>query len=177
VIVFFGSTAKLEHSVYNVRYHYDGKYNVALKLAEFKDSEYRLATSEAGLLPLYSQWTSLDTWGLNDQWIAHHGIITEEYLAAFDPHIIVFNAYFSPVATSNIKDEWNDMTLVLKEYAETHDYILAAAYGETPYAAEYYYVRPDFPESAEIIRYLQEMDYPNDNSGVIQTNFAVESTP
>ncbi len=176
-VMFFVAATRLAYGIYNVRYHYDGKYYVALMLSEYKDSGYRLATSEAGLLLLYSQWKSLDTWGLNDQWIAHHEIITEEYLKDFDPHIIMFNAYFSPVATSNIKDEWNDMTLVLKEYAETHDYILAAAYGETPYAAEYYYVRPDFPESAEIIRYLQEMDYPNDNSGVIQTNFAVESTP
>lgn len=175
VIMFFGSTAKLEHSVYNVHYYYDGKYYVALMLSKYKDSGYRLATSEAGLLPLYSQWISLDTWGLNDQWIAHHGIITEEYLEKFDPHIITFHAFFSPVTSAEIKDDWYDMAVVLKTYAESRNYILAAAYGETPYETEYYYVRSDFPESAEIIRRIREMDYPNDNSGVLQKNYAIDT--
>ena len=174
VIIFFVSIAKLEHDIYNIRYHYDGKYYVAAMLSKYKDSGYRLATSEAGLLPLYSQWKSLDTWGLNNQWIAHHGRITDEYLEKFNPHIIMFYAHFSPVASSGIKDNWQDMIMVLKNYAERHGYILAAAYSETPYAAEYYYVRPDFPESEEIIRYIREMDYPSYISGVDQTNYANE---
>lgn len=177
MIIFFSSTANLEHGIYNARYHYDGKYYFALMLSEYKDDGYRLATSEAGLLPLYSQWTSLDTWGLNDQWIAHHGTITEEYLQEFDPHIIMFHAFFSPVASTEVRDDWYDMVKVLQKYAESRGYILAAAYGETPYETEYYYVRPDFPASAAIIRQIREMDYPNDNSGVLQINYAPVQNP
>lgn len=177
LIIFFCSTASLEHGIYNSTYHYDGKYYFALTLSKYKDSGYRLATSEAGLLPLYSQWISLDTWGLNDQWIAHHGIITKEYLEEFDPHIIMFHAYFSPIASAGVQDDWYEMVMVLKNYAESHGYILAAAYGETPYETEYYYIRSDFPESAEIIRQIQEMDYPNDNSGVLQINYAPMQEP
>ncbi len=171
VIIFLGSTAKLERDVYNIHYHHDGKYYFALALSEYKDSGYRLATSEAGLLPLYSQWTSLDTWGLNDQWIAHHGIITEEYLEEFDPHIIMFHAFFSPVASAKVQDDWYDMVTVLKTYAESRGYVLAAAYGETPYEAEYYYIRSDFPESAEIIRWLRETEYYSGVSGKKLINY------
>jgi arabinofuranosyltransferase len=176
-IIFFISTANLEHMVYNIHYCYDGKYYVARMLHKYKNSGYRLATSEAGLLPLYSEWYSLDTWGLNDQWIAHHHVITREYLQQFNPHIIVFHAFFSPVASSNINDEWNDMTVVLKNYAEEKGYILAAAYGENPYDSEYYYVRADFPESTEIIQQIQTMEYPNGDSCSLQKNYAKPTYP
>ncbi len=174
LLILFAITATLQHKVYNVRYHYDGKYYVAKMLSEYKDKGYRLAMSEAGLLPLYSEWKSLDTWGLNDQWIAHNGKITEAYLDEFDPHIIMFYAYFSPVVSITPKDDFDEMTIFLRDYAESHNFILAAAYGETPYLTEYYYVRADFPDSAEIIRKIQEMDYPSYKSGALQINYAIE---
>jgi hypothetical protein len=159
-VIFFAGAAKLQYGVYRLGYGYDLKYDTALMLSEYRESSYRLATSEAGLLPLYSGWRSLDTWGLNDQWIAHHGVVTEEYLEKFDPHIIMFHAFFSPGDSSYIKDEWNDMAIVLKTYAEKRGYILAVSYEKIPHDTEYYYVRPDFPESAEIIRRIQEIYYP-----------------
>ena len=92
-------------------------------LAEYRGHDYVIATSEAGLLPLYSGWTAIDTWGLNDARIAHGGEVTAAYLDEYRPHLIVFHAYFSPLVPprENPKDlanEWHRMTLVLKEYAE-----------------------------------------------------------
>ena len=55
-----------------------------------------MATTEAGLLPLYSTWSAVDAWGLNDAFIASNGGITEEYLDRYRPEVIVFHAYFSP---------------------------------------------------------------------------------
>ena len=111
-----------------------------------------LATSEAGLLPLYSNWKSIDAWGLNDEWIAHNGEITAQYLEAHKPDLIVFHAYFSPLlparlSEKNLQQDWFRMTITLKDYAESHGYILAAAFGDSPYETHYYYVRPDFPDS------------------------------
>ncbi len=60
-----------------------------------------MATSEAGLLPLYSQWNAIDTWGLNDEWIAHHGEITADYLDRYKPELIIFHAHFSPLSSAD----------------------------------------------------------------------------
>ena len=73
-----------------------GLYDAALVLRDYGRRNYALATTEAGLLPLYSTWRAVDAWGLNDAWIAHHGGITEEYLDRYRPEVIVFHAYFSP---------------------------------------------------------------------------------
>lgn len=150
----------------------DGKYTVAVMLSEYKNSGLRLATSEAGLLPLYSQFRSLDTWGLNDQWIAHHGGITEDYLRSFDPHLIIFHAFFSPVASSSGRDDWYEMTMVLKQYAETNRYILAASFGLSPYDTEYYYVAPNFAEGAKIVNRIREANYYI--GGMKATNYALK---
>jgi hypothetical protein len=123
-----------------------------------------MAVSEAGLLPFFSDWNAIDTWGLNDSWIAHHGEITPEYLDRFRPHIIMFHAYFSPASPADptpehMRDPWFRMTLTLRDYAEQRGYILAAAFGPSPQNTHYYYVRPDFEDSARIVREIAGLRY------------------
>lgn len=147
-----------------IAYEADGRYDVAKRLADYREQGYVIATSEAGLLPLYSGWTAVDTWGLNDAWIARNGEVTNDYLDRYDPHLIVFHAYFSPLvpASTNEKDlahDWHRMTLTLKAYAESHDYLLVAAFGDSPYESHYYYVRRDFPDSDRIARDISTLKY------------------
>ncbi len=147
-----------------VAYEARGLYDVGIMLSNYTDKGYVLATSEAGLLPYYSRWEAVDTWGLNDSWITHNGGITEQYLAQYKPDIIVFHARFSPaspplISEETLADPWFRMTIVLKEYAEKHGYTLAAVFGDSVQDTHYYYVRSDFPDSAEIIRRLQNMNY------------------
>jgi len=137
----------------------DGRFEVAQFLSQYQASGYTIATTEAGLLPLYSGWNAVDTWGLNDPWIAHNGGITKNYLEQIKPELIMFHADFSPVAPrTDAGDAWSSMTLTLDEYAREHGYILAAAYGASPVDTHYYYVRPDVPESQEIILFIQSLD-------------------
>jgi hypothetical protein len=145
-----------------IAYEADGRYDVAKLLAEYRGKGYVVATSEAGLIPLYSGWTAVDAWGLNDAWIARHGEVTAEYLDTYRPHVIVFHAYFSPLvpARTSEKDlahDWHRMTLTLQRYAESHGYLLAAAFGDSPYESHYYYVRSDFPDSAKIARDISKL--------------------
>jgi hypothetical protein len=146
-------------------YEADGRYDVAKYLAQFQGKDYVMATTEAGLLPLYSKWRTVDAWGLNDLWIAQHGEVTAEYLEQYKPNLIVFHAYFSPlvpprVIEKNLAQGWFRTTLTLKTYAESHDYVLAAAFGDSPYEAHYYYVRRDFPDSERILHTILAMkDY------------------
>jgi len=48
---------------------------------------------------------------------------------------------------------------ILKEYAEERGYVLAAAYGDTPIALHYYYVKPGFPDAKRIVSAIRDVDY------------------
>ena len=159
-------------------YFADGRYDVARILADYEGKGYVIATSESGLLPLYSNWTAVDTWGLNDEWIAHNGGVTAQYLDRFQPDLIVFHAYFSPLVPpkltpKNLAQDWFRMTITLKDYAESHGYTLAAAFGDSPYDAHYYYVRSDFPDSARIAHAIANLPkYYWDATGRKAINYA-----
>lgn len=155
----------------------DGRAEIGKMLAAFRDRGYVLATTEAGLVPYYSDWTTIDTWGLNDPWIAQQGEITEAYLERYRPHVIMFHAYFSPLVPPKPEKKerpgsWGRMTILLKEYAESHGYILAAVYGENPFDTHYYYVRPDFEDSALIVRQIRHIQYVWPVSGIRAFNYA-----
>jgi len=143
-------------------YEADGRYDMGRVLAEYREKGYVIATSEAGLLPYYSGWRAIDTWGLNDQWITHNGEVTDAYLARFQPHLIAFHAYYSPLVppkltTKNLEQDWFRMTITLKTYAESRNYLLAAVFGDSPYDTVYYYVRPDFADSHRIVGQISGM--------------------
>jgi hypothetical protein len=173
-----GWAIRHEYFKSKTEYFRDGRYNVAVMLSDYKDKQLTMAVTEAGLLPLYSHWKSLDTWGLNDQWIAHNGSISSEYLDNFKPDIIMSNCYFSPQTSSSWKpaNKFDEMSLILKNYAEKKQYILAAAFGATPYNTHYYYVRSGFPESLDIIRRIREMDYYWFITDSKSVNFALPSS-
>jgi len=144
---------------WKITYSSDGRFEVAQYLSQFADRQYTIATTEAGLLPLYSGWQAVDTWGLNDSWIAHNGGITAEYLKKVNPQIIMFHADFSPILPrAEAGDAWSRMTLTLNEFARQNNYTLAAVYGDNPVDTHYYYVRSDFPESAEIMSFIRSLD-------------------
>jgi arabinofuranosyltransferase len=144
-----------------------GLFDVAVMLREHAGRGYTVATTEAGLLPLYSEWRAVDAWGLNDAWIAHHGGITEEYLDRYRPEVIAFHAYHSPAASPEgpeasrrgLGPEWFEMVTTLQRYAERHGYTLAAVYGPAPDDTHHYYVRAGFPEAEAITRRIRTMRY------------------
>ncbi|PYQ13073.1 MAG: hypothetical protein DMF80_16230 [Acidobacteria bacterium] len=143
-----------------------GLYDVALRLRPLSSRSYALATTEAGLLPLYSRWRAIDAWGLNDSWIAHHGGITEQYLDRYRPEVIMFHAYFTADGVEESSDtrerglgpSWSAMVETLKRYAEQRGYVQAAVFARST-DAHYYYVRPDFPESEKVIGAIRATRY------------------
>jgi hypothetical protein len=64
------------------------------------------------------------------------------------------------------------VVITLKQYAETHGYILAAAFGVSPYDTFYYYVRHDFPDSVQIIQKIRHIPYYAATTGEICINYA-----
>jgi hypothetical protein len=102
-----------------------GLYDAGLVLRDYAARGFALVTTEAGLLPLVSEWRAVDAWGLNDKYVAHHGGIDEAYLERYRPELIVFHAYFSPrvadhgerVETRSLGRPWYRMVMTLKGYA------------------------------------------------------------
>ncbi len=164
-------------------YPKDGRYDLGKLLAEYRAKGYVIATTEAGLLPYYSGWTAIDTWGLNDQFIAHNGALTVEYLDKYKPHIIMFHDYYSPLVPpkltdANLAQSWFSMTIMMKDYAESNGYILAAIFGDSPYDTHYYYVRPDFEDSKRLVEQISTMEkYYYPTTGKKSINYAKFSEP
>jgi hypothetical protein len=103
---------------------------------------------------------------LNDQWIAHNGEITDQYLDKKKPEIVVFHAFFSPqtygesFATSLVKTgNWHSMVDILERWCQHNKYILAATFGNNPNNTHYYYVRSDFIDSQSIIEEIRSTTY------------------
>ena len=159
-------------------YERDGRLEMAKMLAEYRGKGNVIATTEAGLLPYYSGWDAVDTWGLNDQFIAHNGALTVEYLDEYKPQIIMFHDYYStlvpPKLTEpNLAQRWFSMTILMKTYAEENGYVLAAIFGDSPYDTHYYYVRTDFEDSEELIERIFEMkNYYYPTTGKRSINYA-----
>lgn len=159
-------------------YEQDGRYEMAKLLAEYRGKGYVIATTEAGLLPYYSGWDAIDTWGLNDQWIAHNGGVTAEYLDQYKPQIVMFHDYYSPLVPpkltdANLRQRWFAMTITMKDYAEANGYVLAAVFGDSPYDTHYYYVRTDFEDSERLIEKISTMkNYYYPTTGKRSINYA-----
>ncbi|MBC7878593.1 MAG: hypothetical protein H7Y59_15585 [Anaerolineales bacterium] len=164
-------------------YENDGRYDMGKMLSEYRGKGYVIATTEAGLLPYYSGWTAIDTWGLNDQFIAHNGGLTAEYLDQYKPHIIMFHDYYSPLVPpkltdANLAQRWFSMTIMMKEYAEANGYVLAAIFGDSPYDTHYYYVRSDFEDSKRLVEQISRMTrYYYPTTGKKSINYAEIKIP
>jgi arabinofuranosyltransferase len=156
-------TAQLYNSL-RITYARDERHDVGVMLARYAHRHYTIATTEAGLLPLYSEWRAIDTWGLNDEWIAHHGEITSEYLERQRPDVIVFH----DVKASPLGVRWSRQIDVLRGYAKDHHFVLAASFGISPDNTFQYYVRPDLAECDEIKREIRSITDGWSTSGAAQ---------
>jgi arabinofuranosyltransferase len=154
----------------------NGLYTAGRMLREYKSKNYTLATTEAGLLPYYSEWKTIDTWGLNDAWIAHHGYITDEYLDRYKPDMLVVH---TPLKTmrgeifvlGHDAATWSGMVSILRHYASTRKYVLAAAWGLSPENTYFYYVRADCPDCRLFVTRIRQLDFTAE-TGQIWYNFA-----
>jgi hypothetical protein len=155
-----------------------GLHETARALAGFRNRDYTIAVTEAGLLPLYSGWRSVDAWGLNDAWIARHGVITPEYLERKRPDVIMFHAYYSPEVErgrgegKGLGPGWHRMVVTLHDHAEAHGFELAAVFGRHPYETHYYYVRRGLPGGAALVDVIRGQEYPWYRDGEPSLNFA-----
>jgi len=152
----------------------DGKYEMGMLLEQYANRSYSLATSEAGLLPLYSRWRTLDTWGLNDAKIALRGRLTEEDLERYHPAIVMWHDHGSlvtPPAEYRV-GPWADMVTTLQRYVDARGFVLAADFGIQPDDTHYYWVAPDIPECEELVTAIRALPYAWLEGGAQAKDFA-----
>lgn len=131
------------------RFDDTGLYNIATSLQPYHDRGYVLAVTEAGLLPYFSEWRSVDLYGLNDSTIVHSKRgLTQEYLGERAPAIFLVKV--TPELLNHNCNLCRSVQASL-EYVQTHNYTLAAVWGYDLCDRHYWYVRNGLPETKTFI--------------------------
>jgi hypothetical protein len=144
---------------YRVGLPRDFHYDVGLILREYRNKGYTLVTTEAGLVPLISEWRTVDAWGLNDRTLAHRASIDEAYLDAHPPQVIEVHEESSPGSTPDDASEdrrWTATVTALESYVQRRGYKLAAVAGSRQ-DAFCFYVQPGFADGDQIAVRLREL--------------------
>lgn len=152
----------------------DGNHAIALLLQRYADRGYALATTEAGLLPLYSQWRTLDTFGLNDTAIAHRGHLADDDLERYSPAVVMWHDYGSVAQppAPNRSGVWFDMIATLQRYVDRRGFVLAANFGIDPKDTHYYWVDADLRECEELLAAIRAVPYTWPLNGARARDFA-----
>lgn len=152
----------------------DGRVALGEMLEPYAEKGYTMAVTEAGNLPYFSHWRTIDTWGLNDSHISHEGL-TKDYLDRYRPELFMIHEFYVPGMERAYTDpHWTGMTLLLEEYLQENNYDMVACYGAYPASTHFYYLRRDFPDYAPIRQLIRTMDYRWYEDGETSTNFLEE---
>jgi arabinofuranosyltransferase len=157
------------------RIHADGRADLGKALVEWKGKGYAMAVTEAGNLPLYSGWRTLDTWGLNDQYIAHQGVVDAAYLDRYEPALIMIHDYWSPGHPKQRPEAaWGRMTDTLDAYIASRNYALVACWGRLPGSTHFYYLHRDIPDFEGLRALIAPFPYRWYEDGELAENFLQE---
>jgi hypothetical protein len=150
-------------------------------MRKFAAKGYTMAITEAGQFPFYSKWNAIDALGLNDAHIAHFGI-SEGYLDQYQPELIMyhlaqwgtyqnFDAELHEAGQPIGPLKEDKAARVMHEYALHHGYILAAAYGDTACNLHFFWIKPDTPDTDELVAYIRNTPYYFLDSGFLSSDF------
>ncbi|WP_263370031.1 hypothetical protein [Granulicella cerasi] len=142
----------------------------ALKLSPYGPKGYSMISTEAGIMPLYSDWTAMDALGLNDEYLAHHqGVITAQYIDQYKPALIIYHSYylgptpapsaaFQARAVKDFDSRLYTVDYTLRQYAEANHYKLAGIFAVQTCDFHYVWVRPGLPDTDALVHLIQS-DY------------------
>ncbi len=132
---------------------FDDRKAIGEALAPFADKGYTVVATEAGWIPYFSRWRAIDPFGLNDEYVAHHGL-DFAYLDQQEPAIIMYHQVKNPHPP-----RWADMVQLLRDYAEARGYVLAAVVERKgPEDLHVYWVDPNNPDAQALIRAITDHD-------------------
>jgi hypothetical protein len=182
VLATLGSMLYISHTFDYYRATEQGMRSFALRLQPLAARGYTMAVTEAGALPLYSQWNTIDALGLNDAYVAHHRQIDDAYLDSFHPELILvhidssFPGEFAPHGLTHqpLSHDVFYNAEFLNFYAATHGYTLAAIWGSSPCNLHLYWLRPAFPDYATVLSDIRDHPYYFLDNGVLSHDYRNE---
>jgi arabinofuranosyltransferase len=165
-----------------------GEYNISVGLAKWKYRNYTLTTTEAGVIPYFSTWRSIDSYGLNDAEIVHNPQgLTEAYLDKNHPAILIFHLSPDGLSSADFEAAWKaespqhkdllHQAQIASHYAVTHNYTLAARWGSTPCDLIIYYLRNDLPEYSEMLALIRKNPHFFQPNGQLSANHLEDEPP
>ncbi len=140
----------------------------AERLQPLASRGYTMAVTEAGALPLYSQWNTIDALGLNDAYVAHHHQrLDDAYLDRTHPELIMVHvdrsmpSEYLPggLAAPPADDDPRYNAEFLNFYASTHGYTLAATWGADQCNLHLYWLLPGFADYATVLSAIRDHTY------------------
>jgi hypothetical protein len=147
-------------------------------LSKYASRGYTMATTEAGQFPFYSKWNAIDTLGLNDAYIAHHGL-SEAYLDRYKPELLLYHTHQVVAGPSGgasdavilASDELGQAGRIMQSYALHHSYTLAAAYGDSVCNLHFFWIKNDSQDSEQLIKLIRDTPYYFLDSGRLSTDY------
>ena len=126
---------------------------IAATLSEIDTTDVRLATTEAGLIPLAIRGHVLDTFGHNNRSIAESGGASlEDTLKEFEPNIIILHGMTPPrldqtgCGIAPFSPSWKNMTTTLYRFADAHGFDLLRSTATGLCDTWSVFVRQDVPD-------------------------------
>jgi arabinofuranosyltransferase len=158
-----------------------GMRDFANRLQPMAGKGYTILVTEAGTLPFYSEWQTIDGLGLNDRTMAHNGHkLTSAYLDKFHPEVLMVHVdngapaeiYRGELAGEPVPDgtPWGNMAFI-NYYGRSHGYTLAAAWGSDACNLHMYWVRPGFPDYDKVLSLIRQHPYIFLDNGSVSTDF------
>ena len=169
--------------LYRLPFSNRGGQELAERLKPYAGKGYTLLTTEAGDIPFYSEWRTVDLIGLNDEYIAHHGgLVTEAYLEQNSPEIILYRdkpwemhqadlsaTEHKGVPTMGDKLTWD--ARLTRDFAVTHGYIHAASWGAKYCDYHTYWVKPNTPDTDALVSAIRDHPYYSQADGELSYDF------
>jgi hypothetical protein len=154
----------------------------AERLQPFAGGGHTIAVTEAGALPLYSRWDTIDGLGLNDSYIAHHGAASiTGYFEQRPPDVIMIHldAYNMPRSEvlimlsggTPVSGSGYEAFTRMAVFAVQHQYTMAAAYGSSPCNLHIYWVRPGIADYGAILHAIRDYPYIFLDNGDLATDY------
>jgi arabinofuranosyltransferase len=191
LLTLFAFTIFYNMHLYRVPFSNVGALELAERLRPYATKNYTMAVTEAGDLPLYSEWKAIDEGGFNDVFIARNkGLVTEEYLDRYKPEIIMYRVmgiYHSvnevraqilgvvPPEGTNDRLTLNDITM--REYAVKHGYLQAAIWGGQYCDYHVFWVKPDMEDTNAIVSAIRDYPYYMQETGQLSYDFRDAPVP
>ncbi len=112
----------------------------------------RMFTTEAGALPYYSGWISLDSFGFNSEEIAHNGL-SREILESLEPDLIMLGDKPGKY-DGDVSIEYK----IINQYMIDNEFVAVAAVQKYKGKYHYYFVRKNSDLFDEIVRRLLSIE-------------------